>query len=136
MWKRGSPSKPKTDAPAPASGAARGATLGLTPEDEALLDKLADLTVRHRMTVPAIFFHESVKPLSFVGSQAMHFFEPFVHAFLPVRDYERFALMMERRENLETLLIKIEGKDDAARHEETARRDRERLERDQRKDPR
>jgi len=89
------------------------------------------------MTVPAIFFLESVKPLSFVGSQAMHFFEPFVHAFLPVRDYERFALMMERRENLERLLVKIEDKDDAVRHEETARRDRERVERDQRrKDPR
>ena len=44
--------------------------------------------------------------------------------------------MMERRENLETLLVKIERKDDEARHEETERRKRERLERDQRKDPR
>jgi hypothetical protein len=66
----------------------------------------------------------------------MHFFEPFVHAFLPVRDYERFALMMERRENLEVLLVKIERKDDEARHEETERKKRERLERDQSKDPR
>jgi len=87
-------------------------------EDDALLEKLAELTVRHRMTVPAIFFLESVKPLSFVGSQAMHFFEPFVHAFFPVRDYERFARMMEHRENLETLLVKIEVRDDAARKEE------------------
>jgi len=75
------------------------------------------------MTVPAIFFLESMKPLSFVGSQAMHFFEPFVNAFFPVRDYERFALLMERRENLELLLVKIEGKDDTARQEEKARRD-------------
>jgi len=75
------------------------------------------------MTVPAIFFLESVKPLSFVGSQAMHFFEPFVHAFFPVRDYERFAVMMERRENLEALLVKIENQDDAARREEKAARD-------------
>ena len=74
------------------------------------------------MTVPAIFFLESVKPLSFVGSQAMHSFEPFVHAFFPVRDYERFALMMERRENLEALLVRIEHRDDEARAEEKARR--------------
>jgi len=70
------------------------------------------------MTVPAIFFLESMKPLSFVGSQAMHFFEPFVNAFFTVRDYERFALLMERRENLEALLVKIEVRDDEARQEE------------------
>jgi hypothetical protein len=85
------------------------------------------------MTVPAIFFLESMKPLSFVGSQAMHFFEPMVHAFFPVRDYERFAILMEQRENLEVLLVKIEARDDAARHEERERRERERAERDARK---
>lgn len=73
--------------------------------------------MRHRMTVPAIFFLESMKPLSFVGSQAMHFFEPFVNAFFTVRDYERFAVLMERRENLEALLVKIEVRDDEARQE-------------------
>ena len=85
------------------------------------------------MTVPAIFFLESMKPLSFVGSQAMHFFEPLVHAFLPVRDYERFALLMERRENLEALLVKIEARDDRDRQEEKERRDRDRSEREARK---
>jgi hypothetical protein len=85
------------------------------------------------MTVPAIFFLESVKPLSFVGSQALHFFEPMVNAFFQVRDYERFAILMERRENLEVLLVKIEARDDAARHEERAQRERERDERAARK---
>ena len=105
----------------------------LAPEDEALLDRLAELTVRHRMTVPAIFFLESVKPLSFVGSQALHFFEPMVHAFFNVREYERFALLMERRENFEALLVKIEAKDDVARAEEKERRDHDRAERAARK---
>jgi phenylacetate-coenzyme A ligase PaaK-like adenylate-forming protein len=81
------------------------------------------------MTVPAIFFLESVKPLSFVGSQALHFFEPMVNAFFQVRDYERFSLLMERRENLEVLLVKIEAKDEAARHDEKERRKRDRAER-------
>ena len=79
--------------------------------------------------IPAIFFLESVKPLSFVGSQALHFFEPMVNAFFQVRDYERFAVMMERRENLEALLVKIEARDDTARHEEKAERERERASR-------
>jgi len=85
------------------------------------------------MTVPAIFFLESVKPLSFVGSQALHFFEPMVNAFFQMRDYERFAILMERRENLEVLLVKIEAGDDAARQEERAVRERERAERAARK---
>jgi hypothetical protein len=97
------------------------------------LGRLADLTVRHRMTVPAIFFLESVKPLSFVGSQALHFFEPMVRAFFNVQDYERFALMMERRENLEALLVKIEARDDEARSREAERRARDRAERRARK---
>jgi len=68
-----------------------------------------------------------------VGSQAMHFFEPLVHAFFPVRDYERFALLMERRENLEALLVRIEARDDTARLEEKERRERDRAEKNARK---
>jgi len=50
-----------------------------------------------------------------------------------MRDYERFAILMERRENLEVLLVKIEARDDAARQEERAVRERERAERAARK---
>ena len=85
------------------------------------------------MTVPAIFFLESVKPLSFVGSQALHFFEPMVNAFFQVREYERFAILMERRENLEVLLVKIEARDDEVRREEKEQRARDRAERAERK---
>jgi len=85
------------------------------------------------MTVPAIFFLESMKPLSFIGSQALHFFEPMVHAFFRVDEYERFALLMERRENLEVLLVKIEERDDEARRQEKAERERKRTEQRERK---
>ncbi len=91
------------------------------------------------MTVPAIFFLESMKPLSFLGSQAMHFFEPFVRALFSVSEYDRFAVMMERRENLEALLVKIETQDDTARRAEREARARARAERRARaegKDPR
>jgi len=81
------------------------------------------------MTVPAIFFLESVKPLSFVGSQALHFFEPMVRTFFAVQDYDRFARMMERRDNLEALLRRIERRDDDERLKEQERRDREKAER-------
>jgi hypothetical protein len=103
------------------------------PDEARILERLAEATVRHRMTVPAILFLESVKPLSFVGSQALYFFEPMVRALFAVPDYERFAAMMERRENVEALLVAIERKDETERRADKERKQREREERDARR---
>jgi len=82
------------------------------------------------MTVPAILLLESVKPLSFIGSQALYFFEPIVRALFTIPEYERYAAMMERRENIEALLVRIEARDADARSAERAERDRKRAERE------
>jgi hypothetical protein len=92
---------------------------------------VAERVVALRMTVPAILTLESVKPLSFVGSQALYFFEPMVRAFFAVPDYERFAALVERRDTLEALLVKIEQRDETVRVEERAAKARRRAERDQ-----
>ncbi|MGE5179402.1 MAG: hypothetical protein ACM3PF_09940 [Bacteroidota bacterium] len=89
--------------------------------------------MRYRMTVPAILFLESVKPLSFVGSQAMYFFEPMVRALFQVPEYERFASLMERRESVEELLVRIERRDDEERRTERERKERGRAERAERR---
>jgi len=86
----------------------------ILPEDvseedgEKILRKVADEIVSRRLTVPAIFLLESCRPLSFVGSQAMIVLEPFVRAIFDLPDYRRFALMMERRDNIEKLITMIE----------------------------
>lgn len=85
------------------------------------------------MAVPAILFLESVKPLSFVGSQAMYFFEPMVRALFAVPEYERLAALMERRESVEALLVAIERRDEDERRAEKERKQRERDERDARR---
>ena len=110
----------------PASGNAPRAAdpVARTPEDDRLFERIAEATVRYRMTVPAILFLESVKPLSFVGSQALYFFEPMVRAVFTLPDYERFAALMERRENFEALLVAIERKDETALALFTARQNR------------
>lgn len=83
-----------------------------------MLDRLAELTVSHRMAVPAILLLESMKPLSFLGSQALLFFEPMVRAFFSLPDYDRVAALLERRDSVEALLVRIEAKDEQARHDE------------------
>jgi hypothetical protein len=80
----------------------------LTPEDEALLDRVARRVVDLRLEVPAILALESVPPLTVVAGQAMLFFEPFVAAMFRFPDYRRFAALIERRDVLEELCRRIE----------------------------
>ena len=47
-------------------------------EEQAILKKVATKVVERRMAVPAIVFLESVKPLNFIGSQVLIFFEPII----------------------------------------------------------
>jgi hypothetical protein len=77
-------------------------------EDQELIDKVAGKIVRMRMTVPAIFFLESSKPLAFLGSQLLIFFEPFIQTLFNIRQYQRFAILMEHHENWERLIRKME----------------------------
>ncbi len=81
---------------------------GFTPEDEKLVSKVAERIVRMRMTVPAIFFLESSKPLAFLGGQLLIFLEPFVQTLFNFRQYQRFAFLMEDRDNWERLIRKVE----------------------------
>jgi len=86
-------------------------------DDEAILDVVATRITRRGLGVPAIFFLESSKPLSFLGSQVLVFFEPFVKTFFEVKNYERFCLLVEERENVEKLIQKIEDCEEKLREE-------------------
>lgn len=93
---------------------------GLTPAeaDEKLLDAVAERVVRMGLAVPAIFLLESTKPLSFVGSQALVFLEPFVKSLFNLASYDRFVALLEDRKNIDRLLRKIEDRDEEARAEQ------------------
>jgi len=80
----------------------------LAPEQQEILEKVAKKVVNWRMAVPAIMALETAKPLSFIGSQAMVFFEPIVQSLFSIKHYDTFREMMEDRENVERLLLLIE----------------------------
>ena len=83
----------------------------LSSEDRAFLKDLAIWLAERRMSTPALLFLESVKPLNFVGSQVLFFFEPMVKALIHGKSYTRFAVIMENRENVEVFLESIEAAD-------------------------
>lgn len=98
-----------------------------TPEEQELIDRVAKLIVRKGLTVPAIMFFETAKPLNWIGSQGMIFIEPFVWAINPFlyalfrlkhEDYLKFQRLMEKRHNVENLLLAIEKFDSQARIKE------------------
>ena len=86
----------------------------LTAEEEAILDKLANKAVERGMAMPSILFLESVKPLNFIASQTMVFFEPIIQTIFNFKDYNTLRTALERRESIEILLLKIEKYDAVA----------------------
>ena len=92
----------------------------LPKEQVEVLDKLARAVVRRGMTVPAILFLESVKPLNYIGSQVMVFFEPIVQTVFNFKDYELIREALERRDTIEKLVLLIEERDSLALKKERA----------------
>lgn len=80
----------------------------LTQEEKDILDKLARGIVTRGLTTPSIMFLESVKPLNFLGSQVMLFFRPIVGAIFPTTSYDRMETILEKRQSVEWLIVKIE----------------------------
>lgn len=83
----------------------------ITPEDIALLDKVANSVVRRGLTTPAILFLESTSSLNFVGSSLMAFLRPIVGAAFRINEYERLEQLLEKRCSPRLLVERIELRD-------------------------
>ncbi|MEP6600587.1 MAG: hypothetical protein ABJB49_02105 [Nitrospirota bacterium] len=82
----------------------------LTSADIALLERAADAVVQRGMATPAVLFLESVGPMNFLGSQALHFLTPMLDVVFLQRDVERVACLLERRDTLARLVALIEAR--------------------------
>jgi len=94
----------------------------LEEHDYGLLVSLAEKVVKRGLSVPAIFFLESTKPLSYIGSQAMVFFGPFVRILFESPNYYRYSEMLEDRANVELLLRMVEELEGERSREESEAR--------------
>ena len=81
-----------------------------TTEDLALLERVADAVVKRGMTAPATVFLESLGPMNFLGSQALHFLTPIVEWAFNAKEVEQVARMLERRDTISRLILIIEKK--------------------------
>ena len=77
-------------------------------ERDAILEKIAQGVVRRGMAAPAVLFLELNKPLSFVASQSLIVLTPFLAPFVGVDNVHRYSRLLEKRENVERLIERIE----------------------------
>lgn len=76
--------------------------------DKDMISVLAEKVVERGMAVPAIFFLDMMKYLSFFGGQLMVFFGPIITSFISSQAYYKYAELLEDRKHIEFLLLEIE----------------------------
>ena len=76
--------------------------------DQKIISNLAKEIVHRGMSVPAIFFLESTKYISFIGSQLLVFLGPIATCFINNQKYYDFTKILEKKSNVEFLLTEIE----------------------------
>ena len=82
----------------------------LAIEDVQLLERIADVVVKRRMAAPATMFLESMGPMNFLGSQALHFLTPILDCAFNTKEVEQVARLLERRDTVIRLIAIIEAK--------------------------
>ena len=87
----------------------------LSSEDEALLEKMATVVVKRGMARPTVLFLESVGPMNFLGSQALHFLTPILNLACEARELEQAARLLERRDAMPRLVALIETKEESVK---------------------
>ena len=76
--------------------------------NQEIISNLAKEIVNRGMAVPAIFFLESTKYISFIGSQFLVFLGPIATCFINNKKYYNFAEILEKKSNIDFLLNEIE----------------------------
>jgi len=82
----------------------------LSIEEMEIMERIADMIVQRGMTAPATVFLESMGPMNFLGSQALHFLTPVIDCAFNAKEVEQVAQLLERRDSIPRLITLIEAK--------------------------
>lgn len=88
----------------------------LTDEErDRWIDRMAEEVVKRRLESPAILVLEMHRPLSFLGSQALVVATPFLGAFVGHQHVLKLSRLLEDRQNIERLILRIEERSGEAK---------------------
>ncbi|BDI32397.1 hypothetical protein CCAX7_44480 [Capsulimonas corticalis] len=88
-----------------------------TETRDRIFDKIVGAADKWRLHMPAVLFFESIGPMSYLGSQAMIHFSPFLAMLFPggLADVQKCSKLMQDPKNLKMLVDRIVEAEDAAR---------------------
>ena len=82
-------------------------------KDQELINVVCREVVKRGMATPALIFLESTRPLNYIGSQTMVFFEPVMRTVLRNPEaWSRFSEILEHRGAIEYLCRRIQALED------------------------
>ncbi len=76
-------------------------------EQKVIVDKVCHEVVNRHLTLPATILLETFRPLNYIGSQIMHFFQPIISTVLSGKGYEDFSQFLEQRGSVDYLCRRI-----------------------------
>lgn len=89
-------------------------------EAHELIEKVAHFIASRGLAPAGIMLIESLHPLHSIGSQAMYFVLPFAEIIFDSQKYQRFALMIQKEENIKALVKRIDELDEELNRERRA----------------
>ena len=72
-----------------------------------IVDKVCHEVVKRHLAMPAVLLLETLRPLNYIGSQVMHFFQPIISSVLPVDGYSDFTELLEQRGSVDYFCERI-----------------------------
>tara|TARA_B110000438_G_scaffold299785_1_gene350684 strand:+ start:997 stop:1257 length:261 start_codon:yes stop_codon:yes gene_type:complete len=78
--------------------------------NDVIINEFAEKIVSRGLSVPAIFLLESTKYISFIAGQLLIFLGPVLTFFVSDKNYNQFIELIEKKENIELLMVEIEKK--------------------------
>lgn len=79
-----------------------------TEEQQQIADRICQEIIRRDMVTLAILSLETCRPLNYIGSQAIHFFAPFISFLVKPKSQKIFAAFLEQRGSIEWLCQRLE----------------------------
>jgi hypothetical protein len=83
-----------------------------------IIEKIAEYIASRRMASAAIMTIESLRPLHNIGSQVLYFLAPFAELIFNPKEYQEFAALLQKDENIKYLLKRIDELDVEIHREE------------------
>jgi hypothetical protein len=80
-----------------------------TETQRMLVDKLCAEVVRRRLTTSALLMLEMTRPLNYVSSQLLHFFQPMVAIITDTAGYEEITRFLEQRGSIDFVCHRLEA---------------------------